>query len=412
MGIRVVVVDDNPHVRWEGRVYPVNATFHRFLSAVLDVPGQNGSPAIAEIVHCVPLREATEPPGTLPLDQRLRVVGTAPFDGIAGYLRHLPGLTRANRPILRGAIGAADLVWIKVPASNAILAVAVARRAGVPRFTYVAGRARDVARAQARRGWGRLAAVIVGAIYDGIGRVAAAGGDRVVVGERLGSGGIVTSLVAPDEIRAVDGLPWPAEPGRLRLAWAGRVADGKGLPELLEAVAGMKAPTAGDPMASEVTLRMIGDGPARAALERLAADLGVAGSIEWSGYIAERTAYLAAFSDLDLFVFPSPAEGFPKVVLDAMALGLPVVARPSGFLRELAELDLIESIGPGTPGAGPSTSSDASAAIVKAIGGLVADAPRARRLRGAGTAFAQDHTAAAEASRLVAHWRLRFPALF
>ena len=39
----------------------------------------------------------------------------------------------------------ADLVWIKVPASNAALAGAIAARAGVPRFVWVAGSAGDVA---------------------------------------------------------------------------------------------------------------------------------------------------------------------------------------------------------------------------------------------------------------------------
>ena len=42
MGIRVAVIDDNPHVRWEGRVYPANATFHRFLSGVLEDPSGYG----------------------------------------------------------------------------------------------------------------------------------------------------------------------------------------------------------------------------------------------------------------------------------------------------------------------------------------------------------------------------------
>jgi hypothetical protein len=137
MGIRVVVVDDNPHVSWEGSVYPVNATFHRFLAAVLDVAG---SP-VASIVHCVPLRAASARPGTLPLDPRLEVVGTAPFDGIGGYLRHAPELVQRNASILRPVIASADLVWIKVPASYALLAGWLAWRAGVPRFGYVAGSA-------------------------------------------------------------------------------------------------------------------------------------------------------------------------------------------------------------------------------------------------------------------------------
>src|SRR6267154_6513673 len=113
MGIRVVVVDDNPHVRWEGRVYPVNATFHRFLAAVLDVPGA----PVESIAHCVPLSEAGALPETLPLDPRLEVVGTAPFSGIGGYLIHAPALTLRNARVLRPVIASADLVWIKVPAS-------------------------------------------------------------------------------------------------------------------------------------------------------------------------------------------------------------------------------------------------------------------------------------------------------
>ena len=93
MSIRLVVIDDNPHLAWEGRAYPVNATFQHFVAGLLDLPG---SP-VATITSCVPLREADGPPPTRPLDPRIQVVGTVPFDGIAGYLRHLPTMLRANR---------------------------------------------------------------------------------------------------------------------------------------------------------------------------------------------------------------------------------------------------------------------------------------------------------------------------
>src|SRR5258707_12082035 len=99
MGMRVVVIDDNSHVRWEGRVYPVNATFHRFLAGVLDVPGA----PVASIVHCVPLREASAAPATLPLDPRLEVIGTAPFEGIGGDFRPPPSVVRGPPPPPRAA---------------------------------------------------------------------------------------------------------------------------------------------------------------------------------------------------------------------------------------------------------------------------------------------------------------------
>ena len=346
MGIRVAVLDDNPHVSWEGRTYPVNATFNRFLSAVLDVPGPDGSPAVEAIVHCVPLRAAETEPATLPLDPRLRVVGTAPFDGITGYLRHAPSLLRRNARILRPAIRDADLLWLKVPASNGPLAAMLAASAGVPRFGYVAGRAADVAAAQDRSGPGRLGARLVGGAYDALGRLVSVRGDRVVVGDRLTEGGIVTSLVTEAEVRPVEGRPWPATPDRIRIAWAGRVADGKGLDDLLAAMAVLAVRTDDRPHAR---LAILGDGPARDRLERLATWRGVGPQVDWRGYVADRGAYMAELGGADLFVFPSAAEGFPKVILDAMAAGVPVLARPVGWLRALVDGGCIEPLagGPG-----------------------------------------------------------------
>jgi glycosyltransferase involved in cell wall biosynthesis len=379
MGIRIVVVDDNPHVTWEGRVHPVNATFHRFLSAVLDVPGA----AVSSIVHCVPLREARSAPATLPLDPRLEVVGTEPFDGIVGYLRRAPDLLRRNARILRPVIASANLVWIKVPASNALLAGWLARRAGVPRFGYVAGSARAVARGR-RLG---LPAQAAGLAYDIAGRLAG-GRHRIVVGKGLvEGGGIVTSLVEPEEIRDVSDSPWPAIPWRLRLAWAGRLAKGKGLEVLLDALAILVGQEA---EGHRVELVVIGDGPARSSLEERASRLGVADRIHWLGYVADRATYMDALASCDLFVFPSPAEGFPKVVLDAMAVGLPVLAGPSGALGELVEAGLVRPVG--------ADRAAELAAVVRRLGGEPTEWARMRR---AGEAFARTHTKEQEARRLV-----------
>jgi glycosyltransferase involved in cell wall biosynthesis len=386
MGIRVVVVDDNPHVRWEGRVYPVNATFHRFLAGVLDVPGG----PVTSIAHCVPLEEASAPPATLPLDPRLEVVGTAPFQGIGGYLRHAPGLTLRNARILRPVIASADLVWIKVPASNALLAGWLAWRAGVPRFGYVAGSAVAVARGRQLS----LPAQAVGLAYDVAGRLAG-GRHRIVVGEGLVDGtGIVTSLVEPDEIRDMSEAPWPAIPWRLRLAWAGRLASGTGLEVLLDALALL---VAREEAGHRVELVLIGDGPARSSLEARAAKLGIGDRIHWLGYVADRATYMDALASSDLFVFPSPAEGFPKVILDAMAVGLPVVATPRGALGRLALAGTIDGI---TAAADP---------LAAAITRLVEADSGARRLRQRGETFANAHTRPAEASRLVARLRRDWP---
>jgi glycosyltransferase involved in cell wall biosynthesis len=390
MGIRLVVIDDNPHVSWGGRVHPVNATFQHFVAGLLDLPGT----PVTAITSCVPLRAGETAPATLPLDERIRIVGTEPFDGIAGYLRHLPGMFGANRARLRRAIGEADLVWLKVPASNAALAATLATVAGAPRFVWVAGRAGDVAGAR-YAGADRFGAQAVGFGYDAIGALAGVGGHRVVVGAGIIDGdGVVPSLVEPDELRDPAAMPWSPTSGgavRTRLVWAGRLVLAKGLeafPEVLAADPAME-------------LELLGDGPDRAELVELAAYLGVERRIQWAGHVADRATYLARLAAADAFVFPSPTEGFPKVLLDAFAVGLPVLATPVGAVAELVEADLVEPIA--APDAG---------AVIAAWRHLVElDRAVVEDRRRRAYEFASRHTRPAEAARLVERWRGWWPGL-
>jgi glycosyltransferase involved in cell wall biosynthesis len=382
MGIRLVIVDDNPHLRWAGRVHPANATFQHFVSGLLDLPAG----PVASIVSCVPLREADEAPPTRPLDERIRVVGTAPFDGIAGYLGDAVSIARVNRPLLRSAIREADLVWIKVPGSNAGLAAALAVRAGVPRFGWVAGSAREVAVARFG-GARRIGGAIVGTAYDLVGRAASIGGDRVVVGQ-----GLVASLVEPGELRDTADRRRPADPGVIRLAWAGRVVEGKGLEWLFDEVAGHLP----GPGGRRIELGLIGDGPARPALERRARDLGIGDRVDWHGYLADRATYLDALAAADAFVFPSKAEGFPKAVLDAMAVGLPILARPVGALAPLAWRSIVLLTG----------LREALAELDDERSTMSwAAASRAAR------EYAAEHTRPAELARVVERWQTRWPDL-
>ncbi len=419
--LRIVVLDDAPYVSWEGRAHAVNATFHRFLAALLDAAEAEGSPV--SLVLAVPLRPAKAAPASLAVDPRIAVVATAPFDGIAGYLRRCPVLVARNAPRLRAAMRDANVVLLRLPASNGLLAALAAVARGVPRVAYVVGSVRDVVAGQGRRGAAGLTARAVAMVYEGTTRLAATGAPVIVAGADPAGGGILSSLVAPDEIRDRRGEPWPAAAGALRLVYAGRLADGKGLDTLLEAVAilaggsGEAGEGAGEPgvgggpggpgdggeradSAAGVSLDLVGDGPAAAGLRDRAAALRIDGRVRFSGFVAERGPYLAALASADLFVSPSPAEGFPKAVLDAMAVGTPVLAVPAGRLAELAN--------PGMTPAGapilPVPKGDPTA-LATAIRALAVDPAVAGRLRAAGTAFVAEHTAPAEAARLLARLR-------
>ncbi len=176
-----------------------------------------------------------------------------------------------------------------------------------------------------------------------------------------------------------------------RLVWAGRLVAGKGLEAMLGAVAA--EPT--------LELEILGDGPDRDRLVELASTLGAGARIRWSGHIAERATYLDHLAAADAFVFPSPAEGFPKVLLDAFAVGLPVLATPVGAVGALVEADLVEPILAPTP--------DEVLVAWRRLRSM--DRAHADDRRRRTHAFAASHTRVAEAARLVERWRTWWPDL-
>jgi glycosyltransferase involved in cell wall biosynthesis len=79
-------------------------------------------------------------------------------------------------------------------------------------------------------------------------------------------------------------------------------------------------------------LVLVGEGPKRAELQALAEQLGVATDVEFTGYLSNPGDRL---KDFDLFALSSDTEQLPMALLEAMALGLPVVATRVGDLEAL-----------------------------------------------------------------------------
>jgi 1,2-diacylglycerol 3-alpha-glucosyltransferase len=111
------------------------------------------------------------------------------------------------------------------------------------------------------------------------------------------------------------------EPKALVSLSAGRLAQEKNLDFLLQAFARLPEQQDG----ARRLLLIAGDGPARPHLERLAAELGIADRVRFTGAVpySEMPAVYAAS---DLFTICSTTEVKPLVVLEALASGLPVLA--------------------------------------------------------------------------------------
>ena len=102
----------------------------------------------------------------------------------------------------------------------------------------------------------------------------------------------------------------------------------KGLDYLFEAMRFVKEKT------TRVTLLLVGDGSERNHLEALARDLDLEENIHFAGRVPPE-AIPKCMAAPDVLVLPSLSEGFPNVILEAMASGLPVVATRVGGVPDI-----------------------------------------------------------------------------
>lgn len=125
------------------------------------------------------------------------------------------------------------------------------------------------------------------------------------------------------ELRAALG-----EPSGTLLAFAGRLTRQKALGDLLAAVVGLDA----------VTVLLLGDGPERAALEAEVERLDLGDRVRFLGG-GSRDDVLRLFAAADAAVLPSAWENFPHTVVEALAVGTPVVATAVGGVPEVVVHD-------------------------------------------------------------------------
>lgn len=89
---------------------------------------------------------------------------------------------------------------------------------------------------------------------------------------------------------------------------------------------------------------IVGDGPERKNLESRIMNHGL--NVRLAGAVSNRSIF-DYFAAADIFFMPSEEEGFPHVLLEAMASGLPYVANDVGGVKEITPLALADYIVPG-----------------------------------------------------------------
>jgi glycosyltransferase involved in cell wall biosynthesis len=85
----------------------------------------------------------------------------------------------------------------------------------------------------------------------------------------------------------------------------------------------------------ELLLKIAGSGPMENRLRQEAAQLGLADSVEWAGWVGTPEGLRDFYHSIDIFVMPSRRESFGVSAVEASATGLPVIASRFGGIPEI-----------------------------------------------------------------------------
>ncbi len=175
--------------------------------------------------------------------------------------------------------------------------------------------------------------------------------------------------------RASLGIPSEA----LLIAHTARFTPPKGQSTTLRAVARLRE------RFGDVRVVFAGDGPEEERVKRQAAELGA----DWALFLGSRDDVPALLRASDLAVLPSSAEGLPMSLIEAMAVGTPVVATDVGDVRWLLE----------ATGGGICVEAGDEAEFAEACGRVLGEPDLRERLAAAGLRGVEDFDAERMAAR-------------
>lgn len=270
----------------------------------------------------------------------VEVVRVPDYHGASGLFRSMRGVSNA----VRDALSRSDAIIARVPSSVGTILLREAGRQGRPYGVEVVGDPADVFGRGAFLSPGRALIRVAGrtSLRRQCRRASAAAYvTKSYLQERYPTKGWATSFssidLGPEDFAAEPQLEslrnrilCKGDSDTWQLVFVGSLSQPhKGGQTLLRAVRiclqdGFR-----------VALSLLGDGRYQRELQELAARLSLTDRVRFRDYVPHGMEYFEALDGADLFVLPSLAEGLPRVLVEAMARGLPCIATAVGGIPEL-----------------------------------------------------------------------------
>lgn len=158
-----------------------------------------------------------------------------------------------------------------------------------------------------------------------------------VVNQKETPGFLVKAGVPGDKIRYIPSMYIDTQvfkkyhdvPKEYDLIFVSRLEKNKGIFNLIDAIKIVRKTK------PDIKLLLVGNGSQKPALEAMIARLGLTQNIIFSGWLATPDDVARAYNSARAFINPSFNEGGPRVALEAMACGLPVITNRVGLMHDL-----------------------------------------------------------------------------
>ena len=142
--------------------------------------------------------------------------------------------------------------------------------------------------------------------------------------QRINATPVVSSTITKEDLALEPLRPLSNKP--LTIIYVGYLRYAKGIDTLIEVIRRLEE------RHFDYQFHIVGDGDMYSSLQQLIDDLKLDDHIYVHGHIDNRDKLLSLLRAIDLFFFPSLSEGSPRVVIEAMSQGCPVLSTPVGSL--------------------------------------------------------------------------------